>query len=69
MRSDNPVAQLRKSPSVSRHFRRQYPSGDRKNQIILNADMFLLNRTEIGNCVSKLPCLRLESAPILRGMD
>ena len=30
-----------------------------KNQIILNADMFLVNRNEIGNSVSKLPCLRL----------
>jgi hypothetical protein len=65
MRSNNRASQLRNSPSVSRHFRREYLSGDRKNQIIRNADMLLVNRNEMGNCVSKLPCLQLKACLLL----
>jgi hypothetical protein len=67
MRTDNRAGQLRKSPSASPisatmmalSASESIRQAIRKNQIILNADMFLVNRNEIGNSVSKLPCLRL----------
>jgi hypothetical protein len=65
--TDDRAAQLRKSPSatpisatmMALSASESIRPAIRKNQIILNADMFLVNRNETGNSVSKLPCVRL----------
>jgi len=65
--TDDRAAQLRKSPSASfisaammaLSASESVRPAIRKIRSSSNADMFLVNRNEIGDSVSKLPCLRL----------